>query len=501
MNNEKIEEQERMENRIIEIYEELQKKLLAAGDNVQVSNITYYKNIQIAGAVNIENEQSESIMNDNIGGIDLSETYVVQIINEENEIIYEIYDEDIKIATINTEGKIQFSEEYKDMLLKAENGVLFIQEVENLESKKVNIKESQEETMNEMEAGERNLATEKKRTYEKEDIENLKNEKEQEQETGEVEEQDTTEEEQKEVIAQKMGMDKTQILSCEKIPPKSLVTESESFEEIAGIEDKYKEIFVVAVNRVAGENKKFEFVGIDEEGKAEEITELSTRGATTTDKSVYTMNKDGSVVEEKQVTQLFNTNTPNKNFSITMGDYGKIEVDYLRMSVEEKRWIGSPVETTKQERIQSNVKRHMDEKYTSKYDITEEIRNAEHQLGRGEQKGELESRKTNLEGIDTKEGNERYTNYDEEIILADDVTTTIRKEAEKQDVEVDQYVNMLEKAEGDCLADKIQNTNQELQEEKDIDEREIGDRERLTPEEIAQEEEYRKQFYNMKDNM
>lgn len=504
-NKEIIEKQRKTENRIIEIYLEIQKRLSDKKNNLQIENIIYFEQLEIVQAKDqeLDEKQSENIINGSIGGINLSEVYVVQVSNKDHEKTYEIYDDDMKIADINADGKIQFSEKYREMLLKVENGMLFIREIENLESSNIELKEIQEQE-NDIGERDKNSKVENKRIYTKEDLDNLQNKQSQDNEKKEEEKTENKErddEEQKEVIAQKMGMEKSNILSCEKIPPHSFVTETESFEEIAGVKGKYKEIFVVAVNHRSSENKKFAFFGINENGETEEIPELTTRGATTTDRSIYAMNKNGSVVEEKQATQIFNTGDPYKNISITMGDYGKIEVEYLRKSVEGNKWIGSPVETSKQERVQGNVRRNMDENITSKYDITEEIENAEHQLGRGEKEGELSSKQTRLENIDIKEGNEKYKNYDEEIVKHDGEKTTIRKESEKNEIAVEEYVKLLEMAEGDCLADKIQNTNQELQEEKDIEDREIGERERLTPEETALEEEYRKQFYNMKNNM
>ncbi len=490
---EELEKQEQIENRVIELYDEIQKRIDDNDSKEKIEKITYYKELQV---VPIENEKNK----ENIGGVDLSDSYVVRIINEKERVLCEIYNNNMLIATMDEEGTITFSEEYKQTFENIENGQLLVNEMEKLESQKVELKEPEEEKENDQ-CNEKKV---NKIEYTPEKIEEMKANRAKAEEKEQEVEDAPNEEEEQEIIAKKMGMDKSSILSCEKIPPQSFVTRSETFEEVAGIKGKYKEIYVVAVNHKASENKKFEFVGINENGEAEEIPELSTRGSTTTDKSVYAMNKDGSVVQEKQVTQLFNTGDPYKNLSITMGDYGRIEVEYLRKSLEENKWIGSPVETSKQERIQGNVKRSMDDKITSKYDVTKKVENAEHQLGRRGIEGELDSKETSLENIDTIEGNENYTNYNEEIKLHDGTTTTINKEAERCGKTLNEYVQMIEEIKADCLSKKIEiarqtpEAKQEQEQEKEMDR---GEREMLTPEEEAEQEAYKQQFYNMKNDM
>ena len=306
---EELEKQEKIENRVIELYDEIQKRIADNDSKEKIEKITYYKELQV---VPIENEKNK----ENIGGVDLSDSYVVRIINEKERVLCEIYNNNMLIATMDEEGTITFSEEYKQTFENIENGQLLVDEMEKLESQKVELKEPEEEKENDQSNEEKVNKIE----YTPEKIEEMKANRAKAEEKEQEIEDAPNEEEEQEIIAKKMGMDKSSILSCEKIPPQSFVTRSETFEEVAGIKGKYKEIYVVAVNHKASENKKFEFVGINENGEAEEIPELPTRGSTTTDKSVYAMNKDGSVVQEKQVTQLFNTGDPYKNLSITMGD-------------------------------------------------------------------------------------------------------------------------------------------------------------------------------------
>lgn len=510
MEQENLEKKKRIEDRVIELYGGIQGDGAENDSKEKVENITHYRELQVV-----------PIGKEGAGGINLENPYVVRVVDEKERVLHEIYDDNMLIATMDEGGTITFSMEYKQMFMGVENGQLLVNELEELEGKKVEIREPELEkgglsrsTYSPKKIAEmkENRAKAEEKEQEAGDVASEKKEQEVGNATNEEEKQEVedaaNEDEEQEVIAQKMGMDKSSILSCEKVMLQKPVTRSETFEEIAGIKGKYKEIYVVAVNRQASENKKFEFVGINENGEAEEIPELTTRGATTTDKSVYAMNKDGSVVKEKQVTQLFNTGDPYKNFSITMGDYGRIEVEYLRKSLEENKWIGSPVETSKQERVQDNVKRNMDENFTSKSDITEEVEKTEHQVGGRDEKGELGSKETSLENIDTTEGNETYTNYDEEITLHDGTITTISQEAEKYGKSTEEYKQMIEGTKADCLSDKIELARQtyevetENEPEKEQEEKDRGEREMLTPEEVAEQEAERQQIYNnMNNNM
>ena len=76
---------------------------------------------------------------------------------------------------------------------------------------------------------------------------------------------------------------------------------------------------------------------------------------------------------------------------------------------------------------------------------------------------------------------------DEEITLHSGETTTLRKEAEKHDMTIEQYCDRFELAEGDCPSEKIETVREEETEEQDIDESEKREDkgERPTPEEEA----------------
>ena len=96
-----------------------------------------------------------------------------------------------------------------------------------------------------------------------------------------------------------------------------------------------------------------------------------------------------------------------------------------------------------------------------------------------EQTKEDETNTTNLSRVDNNPNNDSGYDIDEEITMHDGTITTLRKEAEKQNISPEEYVNRIENAQGKCTAEKIEVVNTENIEEQE----ERG--ERLTPDEEA----------------
>ena len=229
-------------------------------------------------------------------------------------------------------------------------------------------------------------------------------------------------------------------------------------------------------------------VGITPEGEVEYLDNLETTGAMQTNVDIYSINRDGSSIQEKQTREMFKVkNSSDKSFTVTSGQYGILEVDYVRKDPNEEKFIGSIVETEHERPSTEQVKKFMNERRNNKYEIGEAIEKTEEQIGgeKSDKDGELESGTTQLENIDKDDSNDKATNVDEEITLHSGETTTLRKEAEKYDMTIEQYCDRFELAEGDCPSEKIETVRKE-EEGPDTDDDEPGGRgERPTPEEEA----------------
>ena len=242
-------------------------------------------------------------------------------------------------------------------------------------------------------------------------------------------------------------------------------------------------------NKATDKNKKFAFVGITPEGEVEYLDNLETTGAMQTNVDIYSINRDGSSIQEKQTREMFKVkNSSDKSFTVTSGQYGILEVDYVRKDPNEEKFIGSIVETEHERPSTEQVKKFMNERRNNKYEIGEAIEKTEEQIGgeKSDKDGELESGTTQLENIDKDDNNDKAMDVDEEITLHSGETTTLRKEAEKYDMTIEQYCDRFELTEGDCPSEKIETVRKEEEGPDTDDDDEPGGRGgRPTPEEEA----------------
>ena len=284
-------------------------------------------------------------------------------------------------------------------------------------------------------------------------------------------------------------MNPNEIQNCSTINPTQRLTDQDTFEDIANVKGKYDNIYVINANKATDKNKKFAFVGITPEGEVEYLDNLETTGAMQTNVDIYSINRDGSSIQEKQTREMFKVkNSPDKSFTVTSGQYGILEVDYVRKDPNEEKFIGSIVETEHVRPSTEQVKKFMNERRNNKYEIGEAIEKTEEQIGgeKSDKDGELESGTTQLENIDKDDSNDKATNVDEEITLHSGETTTLRKEAEKYDMTIEQYCDRFELAEGDCPSEKIEAVREEEGGPDTDDDDEPGGRGgRPTPEEEA----------------
>lgn len=438
--------QEKIDNRMLEIYNELKNNEDSGYINIQ--DITYYNDLTLI------QPQSETV------GIAEQGVYLVKIVDENERVLYNVFNENMQIATIDDNGKIQFSENYEQFLQKIDPR--FLDAIKNANNKIVKLPEE---------------LSEDDIIYEPEDIETVRKKKEQESEEAKDELEENTKEDNEvnlDKIAKTTGMKREDINSYSMIKPTEKVTDKDTFEDVASVSGKYSKIYVISANKATDKNRKFAFIGITKDGEAEYIDDLETRGTTTTDKKIYSINRDGTSVEEKQTTEMFTTKNQDKMFSVTIGQYGILEVDYLRRSSTENKFIGSSVETQAQRPTTRQVKEFMNTSRTSNYEFSEAIRNTEEQIQ------ENGSETTELQNIDDNPYNDKAPDIDEVIRLHDGTRTTIREQANKHGKSPEEYVNIIENTQGDCNSEKIEKANIEIEEDE-----EPSREERSTPEEEA----------------
>ena len=454
MGQEKKGEEETIRNRALEIYKKIIEEQMAENGKNSFESEIYYKDLTLV-------QPNEEI------GLAEQDVYVVKSITDKGKAIYSIYSSDMLVAKVDENGNIKFSNEYREKVGKIDKR--FKMTIDNNTSKFEQPKELADEDKMFSEQELKDMAEgEKKNSKNKNQGKETENKNLNEKDNGKT----TTEDKELEQIAQKAGMDKSDIASCTKINPQERVTDMDTFESIANVQGKYEKIYVINANGKTNKNSKFAFIGITKDGKAEYLNGLETRGATTTDKNIYSINRDGTAVKEKQTTEMYTTSDQNKMFSVTKGQYGIIEVDYIRRSQEENKFISAPVATEKQKPTTEQVKKFMDSRKTTNRELDNTINKVE------EQTKENESKRTDLSRIDNNPNNDTGYDLDEEITMHDGKITTLRKEAERNNIPPEEYIKIIENTQGDCTAEKIERVNEGLEQEK-IE----GRGERLTPEE------------------
>lgn len=454
------------ENMLI-IYQQKKSDMEARESKDKIDSITYYETLEL-------------FKNENGGGVSKQDTYLVRVITEKEKVMYSIYDENqMQIATVDENGTIKFTdaalEHYEETLLKSDLGKEMFKNIKEADGK-AKFKEPEEQQETDINMTQPELE------------ENQKQKEDQEEEQKKEEEPAQSKEEELEKIAKKTGMDPKDLTNCSNIKPEQKITDQDTFEDIANVKGKYTNVYVINANKSTDKNKRFAFVGITPEGEAEYIDELETTGAMQTNVSIYSINRDGSSVEEKQTREMFTTKSnPDRRFTVTTGQYGILEVDYVRKDPNENKFIGSIVETEHERPTTTQVRQFMNERKNNKYEIEDAIERTEEQIGGAysEKDGELESGRTQLENIDKDENNDQVMDIDEEITLHSGETTTLRKEAEKFDMTVEQYCDRFETAEGDCPSEKIETVREEETEEQEKEEKKEDRGERPTPEEEA----------------
>ena len=256
------------------------------------------------------------------------------------------------------------------------------------------------------------------------------------------------------------------ITNKQSIDVNARVTQSETLADMIP-ELKQKGIVSVGVvysDHSKGQSGRFSFVGIDKDGQMHEIESLENTQGTTTGQTVTSINsRDGSVVEEEQVAGLVRINGRSKTngqeemLSVKVGQYGVLEVDYVRADLSEdkdERYFSAPIETSTQRPTTREVREAMDKH--KNVEIEDEIDRAEGEI---EKDGE-----TNLRNIDDTASNDNVL-PDDIITLEDGTETTLRKEAEKAKISPEEFTRRYNERGGKTPDEKIDAIQDEVEEE------------------------------------
>ena len=423
---------------ILQMYTSISEELGERGQEIE--NIGYYKDFEIKNS-----------------GLAISDAYIVKLkdsedtkTRDENEqkerIIYEIRDQDNNlIASVNELGEIQFEESYLESLREINEGYF----------DSLTLDEAEFELPEELERDDIVLT--------KEEIE----EKQSERRISDVSKAIGS----KEISSySEMKTDQTpvfdKVVNKQEIDPNARVTQGETLADMIP-EIKQKGIVKVGVvysDHSKGQNGRFSFVGIDKDGQIQTIDSLeNTQGATTGQTITSINSRDGSLVEQEQVSGLVKINgrsTANgqeEMLSVRVGQYGILEVDYVRADLsrdKDERYLSAPIETKNQRPTSRAVRDVMDKNRNT--EIDGELERAEEEIERDDD--------AQLRNIDDTASNDELT-PDEVIVLENGEETTLRKEAAKAKVSPEEFTRKYNERGGKTPDEKIDSIHEEIEEE------------------------------------
>lgn len=422
---------------IVQMYTSLSEEFEERGQ--EVDNIGYYKDFEIKNS-----------------GLAISDAYIVKLkdkedkIRDENEqkekIIYEIRDDDNNlIASVNELGEIQFEEAYLESLREINEGYF----------DSLTLDEAEFELPEEL--------SKEDLVLNKEEIE----EKQSQKRIGDISKVIKS----KEINSySEMKTDQTpvfdKVVNKQEIDPNAKVTQGETLADMIP-EIKQKGIVKVGVvysDHSKGQNGRFSFVGIDKDGQIQTIDSLqNTQGATTGQTITSINSRDGSVVEQEQVSGLVKiggrstANGQEEMLSVRVGQYGILEVDYVRADLsrdKDERYLSAPIETKNQRPTTKEVRDVMDKNRNT--EIEGELERADEEI---ERDGDAE-----LRNIDDTASNDELT-PDEIIVLENGEETTLRKEAEKAKISPEEFTKRYNERGGKTPDEKIDSIHEEVEAE------------------------------------
>lgn len=314
--------EEKIKQNIIQIGNNLEIEL--SKEEKQIDNIIYYNDLEFGesglGAQNIyvvQISETEEIQNDNVQNEGNYIKTTMLIYNEEQELI----------ATVDNEGIIHFTEQYLEELKNFGGAYFETLELENIEFQLPEDLKEKDIVMTKEEIKE---YAEKEKTA-------------QDKETKEQE----TEKEKKERTAQTLGVKEEEIRSISTINPREKITDRYNLIDIMPEAGKYKEISIVCTKGNTNNSGTFTVLGINKDGTREQLNSIEPIEGTSGSKDVISVNEDGTEVKEKQVKGLMRINARNRadGISVSLGDYGMLDIDYISNVMDKKNRRATPIRT------------------------------------------------------------------------------------------------------------------------------------------------------------
>ena len=313
----------------------------------------------------------------------------------ENRIIYELYDKDrILIATVTEDGKLHFTPEYLEEL----------RQINPRYFEKLNLDELEFELPKELQEGDITMTKEelKEKSLDRDKKENSEKSQEQEKEKKyEEEKEEDSEEEKKRQTAEALGIDVSEIKSICTINPREKITDKYNLIDIMPEAEEYDEISIVCSSPNDKSQGRFTMLGVssDKETKGRistPLTSIEPVEGTSTAKNVISVNEDGTEVIEKQVQGLFRINSRGRNdgISVSIGNYGMMDVDYVSNVMDKNTRRATPIRTKGPE----NVRMPSSEVRENAGDSIEEVEKEGRIFRAKEEEG---IKPQSLDGIDT----------------------------------------------------------------------------------------------------
>lgn len=422
-------------NNMLQLRENLSEEL--SSKNQEIANIGYYKDFRFKGTqFGVNDAFIVKIKDDCVPEKEVKP-------REKEEYIYEIYDKDNNlVATVDKEGNVSFEPEYFEGMDEA-----YLEDLE-------------------LEDAEFELPKE----LEKDDLVLSKEELDEVQSSRRIE--DVTKKIGKEEINSysEMKTDKKplfdKITNKQELDPNTRVTQTET---IADMIPELKEKGIVKVGVVysdhsKGQSGRFSFVGIDKDGNIHKIDSLQNIEGATTGQTVTSINsRDGSVVEQEQVAGMVRINGRSRAngqeeyLSVKIGNYGIIEVDYVRADLskdKDERYLSAPIETQNMRPTTREVREVMDKHKNTEIDT--EIERADENI---DEKG-----KTEIENIDDIASNDEI-DEDSVLVLENGEEKTVEELAKSLGISKKEYVRMYNEESGKTVDEKVENVEDEVVEQ------------------------------------
>lgn len=384
-----------------------------------ISSVRYYEDFFFGGAnieennvyiVEIKSQNSELGKNKNVKSDDKNASQLGD--NVELELTtYEIYDKNQNlIATVDADGNVSFSEEY---LAKLENLPPEYYSMIDLSATEFNLQEM----------------TEKDIELSAKDIE--KYEKESRKINFDKEEREA---------AETIGIEEDNLRTLAVINPHTLVTANETLGQIIPEVNQYDEVQIVCEKSDNQNDGRFTMIGVKADGEKEPVESVGQVEGINTGRTVTSINRDGTEVEEKEVKGLFQiAGRPEEGISISVGNYNIPEVQYIQNMNDRDNRQAIPI----------GVKSRFDE-YV--YHRVREEANRNEGLGTQKKDGEIEKR------TEMVRKNEERGDSEESTI---DGTDADLEQIKNQIVEnaLDEYENMSPKELTQYIKDQLESYN------------------------------------------